>query len=70
MTKSRNDTFRKFTKRFAIIASKFDTFAGKKDVFIIGIAKNEESAKTVAENMKEIEPNFSTIEIVPIFWEK
>lgn len=34
MTESGNDTLSKFTKRFAIIASKFDTFAGKKGLII------------------------------------
>ena len=70
MTESGSDAFSKFTKRFAIIASKFDMFAGKKDIFIIGIAKNEESAKKLVEEIKESDSSFSTIEIAYIFWEE
>lgn len=69
MTESGNDNSSKFTKRFAVMASKFDMFAGTKNC-IIGIAKGEESAKALAEEMKKTEPSFSTIEIVPIFWEE
>ena len=69
MTKSVNDNFSKFTKRFAIVASKFDMFSGIKNC-IIGIAKSEESAKALTEEIKKTAPSSSTIEIVPIFWEK
>lgn len=69
MTESGDNNFSKFTKRFAIVASKFDMFAGTKNC-IIGIAKSEESAKALAEEIKKTEPSFSTIEIVPIFWEE
>lgn len=69
MTEYENDIFNKFTKRFTIIASRFDMFAGKKER-IIGIAKDEESAKKLVEEMKETELEFTTIEIVPIFWEE
>ena len=69
MTKSVNNNFSKFAKRFAIVVSKFDMFSGMKNC-IIGIAKSEKSAKALAEEIKKTEPSFSTIEIVPIFWEE
>ena len=54
MTEFGNDNFSQFTKRFAIVASKFDMFAGTKKRIVLQIFNLErDKIKEIATTLQE-----------------